>query len=84
VKIIFALGLPSFSVTSQQNLLGHDEYLILDTMIKCLQAEEADTTVVERQKARYMELVEQNETPIDIGQPETIFDARSNARDWWP
>lgn len=66
----------TFSETDTVNGLGNDEYLILDGMIKCLQMEESDSSLVERQKARYIEMLSNNQPPMDAGQPETIHDAR--------
>jgi hypothetical protein len=79
----------SFSATDTINTLGNDEYLVLDGMLKCLQMEETDTSAVERQKARYIEMLQNNATPIDAGQAITIADVRGawddvdRFRRWW-
>ena len=79
----------TFSETDTINSIGNDEYLILDGMIKCLQMEESDTSLVERQKARYIEMLQSNGPPIDAGQAQTIQDVRGRdddldwSRRWW-
>lgn len=74
----------SFSASDTVNTLGNDEYLILDGMIKCLQMEETDTSAVERQKARYIEMLTNNGPPLDAGQASVIQDVRGREddRDW--
>lgn len=72
----------TFSATDAINALANDEYLVLDGMIKCLQMEESDTSLVERQKARFIEMITNNATPIDAGQAATIRDVRGAEREW--
>lgn len=86
--IITYIGTPgSLSLTDAVNTLGHDEYIVLDGMIKCLRMEESDTTAVERQKERYVARLNSDAAPLDMGQPEVIRDVRgadlSRGR-WYP
>jgi hypothetical protein len=66
----------SFTDTTTINALGNDEYLVLDCMIKCLQMEESDPSLVERQKMRFIEMLQNNGPPMDAGQAATIQDVR--------
>jgi len=88
IKVWYHKGLGTTSVTDAINVLGNDEYLVLDGMIKCLEMEETDTSSVERKKARFVEMLQNNQPPVDAGQAHTILDMRSS-RDsggsgWWP
>lgn len=81
VQLSYNPAAPTLSVSTAVNQIGYDEYIILDGMIKCLQMEESDTTVVERQKARFRERIENLATPIDEGNANVIQDVRA-VDDW--
>lgn len=73
------------------NPLGHDEYIVLDTAIKCRVKEEGDASALMAQKDAYQARLERLARPVDVGQPPTISDARSafglasgsREESWW-
>ncbi len=82
VSLFYNPAPPTLSVSTAVNQIGYDEYIILDGMLKCLQMEESDTTVVERQKARFRERIENLATPIDEGNANVVQDVRG-VDDWF-
>ena len=83
LSIVYVSGPGTLSLSTSVNFVGHDEYLILDGMIKCLDMEESDTSQIERRKAQYIAALEQTYTPLDIGAPAVISDARNRDADIW-
>lgn len=61
---------------TDEHRFGHPEYVILDCMIKCREAEEADAQSLVALKTAYQARIERLARPIDIGQPQTITDMR--------
>ena len=88
LRVVHIVGPGTLSISTAYNTVGNDEYLVLDTMIKCIQAEEGDAGAVERKKAGYVEMLTNHAQPLDVGQAHTIQDVRtvSSNRDalWWP
>jgi hypothetical protein len=87
VEIYYVYALQTFSATDSLNMLGHDEYLVLDTMIKCIEAEEGDPSRIEARKERYIQAVTDSESPIDLAGSDNIQDVRgaTQADPWrWP
>ena len=80
IEIWYNAGPGTMSLTSAINQLGNDEYIILDGMIKCLEAEETDTSSVERKKEALIQRMTANQAPADGGSAAVIQDARSA----WP
>lgn len=57
---------------------GWEEYVVTDAAIRCLQKEESDTTVLERQKLALTKRILEMSAARDQGEPERIADVRSS------
>jgi hypothetical protein len=60
---------------------GWEEYIIVDACIKCLEKEESDTSVFERQKAKLEQRIEEMASNRDLDQPERITDIQQGQFD---
>lgn len=76
IHIVFTESAGSLSLSTAVNTLGYDEYLVLDCMAKLKEMEEVDASTVLAQKDRLRAAIEQTATPLDMGQPAVISDAR--------
>jgi len=59
---------------SLDTISGWEEYVIVDSAIKCLQKEESDVTVLLTQKAFLLDRIEALSANRDAGSPESITD----------
>lgn len=70
--------------TTIDGVNGWEEYIVVDAAIKCLQKEESDTTVLERQKAGLLARIEAEAANRDAGAPATVTDVTQNGwNNWW-
>jgi hypothetical protein len=87
VRVWYTMQDAVMAADGDENVLGHDEYLILDVMAKCREKEESDTSSLVAAKAAYQARMERLSRPLDMGQAPTIADVRSATRDaradWW-
>lgn len=87
VEIYFNNGPATLSLTDAVQDLENDEYIVLDTAIKCLQMEETDASPFIAQKERLIQRLTNEAPPLDAGKPMTIQDARgvdgARSRWWW-
>jgi hypothetical protein len=67
---------------SPQGIMDFEEYIIVDSAIKCAQKEESDTSVLERQKAFLLERIKTMAANRDVGESERVADSRNNYYDW--
>lgn len=63
-------------------IMDFEEYIIVDSAIKCMQKEESDTSVLERQKAFLLERIKTMASNRDAGESERVADSRNNYFDW--
>lgn len=61
---------------------GWTEYVIVDAAIRALQKEESDVSVLMAQKMALKQRIEEAAQNRDIGQPDTISDARTRSERW--
>ncbi len=61
---------------------GWIEYVIVDAAIKALQKEESDITALMAQKMALTKRIQDAAQNRDVGQPDTISDARGNGTGW--
>ena len=63
-------------------IMDFEEYIIVDSAIKCAQKEESDVTVLMAQKNFLLERIKTMASNRDAGEPERVADARNNYYDW--
>lgn len=78
---------PTALTTSSQSVEvfnGYDEFIMLDAAIKCLQKEESDTAVLERERDRMEKIIIETMRGRDAGFPQRVTDiTRVNDRAWF-
>jgi hypothetical protein len=77
IIVLYVVSAPIFTTDADTSFMGHDEYVVLDCMLKCMQKEEADTTAVRNQKDAYAMRIRTQAEPLDIGAATTVQDARA-------
>lgn len=70
-------------VDMDENSSVWDEYVVIDTAIKCLTKEESDTTSLKYDKAQMKQRIEENARNRDAGLPERVADVSSNFDEDW-
>lgn len=62
--------------------MDFEEYIIVDSAIKCMAKEESDVSVLAGQKQFILDRIKTMAANRDAGEPERIADARANYYDW--
>lgn len=90
VVVYYLRAAPMLAADGNTSWLGWDEYVVLDVMIKCRKAEEADASDLISDKAALQQRIRMQAEPLDMGRAATVQDARvldwsgrDGEREWW-
>ena len=90
VVVYYLRAAPTLAADGSTSWLGWDEYVVLDVMIKCRKAEEADASDLIADKSALQQRIRMQAEPLDMGRAATVQDARAlessyrdGEREWW-